>query len=337
MKNEFKIDIKHPRLNNEFFGFKKIDKYFLDVLKKEKISNAYLFYGIKGLGKATFAYKLSKCILKNSNNLKSISSLNILNNEKINIHVNNLSHPDLTVIETNEENKKINFDSLKSLDKITYGTSSESKYKIIIIDSLDEFSSKKSFSSLLKLLEDCPKNCIFFLISHSLNKVPNTIKSRCQKIYFNQLSNELLKKWFQNSKLVDEKDINILINLANGSLGKALQVINNENFFNIYKEGEKIINNMANINKDEINNFFSLFDKNLEVDEFLKVIQIIIIQNIKNSFNENKNMDKKSVNAYISLFFEINKKLDKFKSFDLHDAQILETIKFIFIKHSENF
>ena len=75
MKNEFKIDIKHPRLNNEFFGFKKIDKYFLDVLKKEKISNAYLFYGIKGLGKATFAYKLSKCILKNSNNLKSISSL----------------------------------------------------------------------------------------------------------------------------------------------------------------------------------------------------------------------------------------------------------------------
>ena len=144
-------------------------------------------------------------------------------------------------------------------------------------------------------------------------------------------------KWFQNSKLVDEKDINILINLANGSLGKALQVINNENFFNIYKEGEKIINNMANINKDEINNFFSLFDKNLEVDDFLKVIQIIIIQNIKNSFNENKNMDKKSVNAYISLFFEINKKLDKFKSFDLHDAQILETIKFIFIKHSENF
>ena len=64
---------------------------------------------------------------------------------------------------------------------------------------------------------------------------------------------------------------------------------------------------MANINKDEINNFFSLFDKNLEVDDFLKVIQIIIIQNIKNSFNENKNMDKKSVNAYISLFFEIAK------------------------------
>ena len=77
MIKEYKIEIKHPRFNDEFFGFKKIEQYFLDILKKKKISNAYIFTGIKGIGKATFAYRLARCILNKNNNLNSINSLYI--------------------------------------------------------------------------------------------------------------------------------------------------------------------------------------------------------------------------------------------------------------------
>ena len=227
MIKKYKIKIKHPRFNDEFFGFKKIEQYFLDILKKKKLSNAYIFNGIKGIGKATFVYRLARCILNKDNSLNTIDSLHISKKSNIFKNIMNLSHPDINIIEPDEENKKINLEKIKLLDKITFKTSLESDYKIIIIDSLDDFTTKKSFSSLLKLLEDCPINCIFFLISHSLYKVPHTIKSRCQKIYFNPIPDKTLRKWFEQSEIINEKNLDILINLSNGSLGWALDIINN--------------------------------------------------------------------------------------------------------------
>ena len=336
MIKEYKIEIKHPRFNDEFFGFKKIEQYFLDILKKKKISNAYIFNGIKGIGKATFAYRLARCILNKNNNLNSINSLYISKESNIFKNIMNLSHPDINIIEPEDENKKINIEKLKSLDKITYGTSLESDYKIIIIDSLDNFSTKKSFSSLLKLLEDCPINCIFFLISHSLFKVPDTIKSRCQKIYFNPIPENTLRKWFENSEIIDKKNLDILINLSNGSLGRALEVINNNESFDIYSGAKKIINNFKNISKEEIDNFFSLFNNNLLLEDFLLIIQINIIQNIKELIIKKNDIDKSVIDVYISLFFEINKKISNFRLYDLDSLQTLNTIRYIFIKHSEN-
>ena len=336
MVKEYKIEIKHPRFNDEFFGFKEIEQYFLDILKKKKISNAYIFNGIKGIGKATFAYRLARCILNKNNNLNSIDSLYVSKENNIFKNIMNLSHPDINIIEPEDENKKINIEKLKSLDKITYGTSLESDYKIIIIDSLDNFSTKKSFSSLLKLLEDCPINCIFFLISHSLFKVPDTIKSRCQKIYFNPIPENTLRKWFENSEIIDKKNLDILINLSNGSLGRALEVINNNESFDIYSGAKKIINNFKNISKEEIDSFFSLFNNNLLLEDFLLIIQINIIQNIKELIIKKNDIDKSVIDVYISLFFEINKKISNFRLYDLDSLQTLNTIRYIFIKHSEN-
>ena len=330
-----KIEVKHPRFNDEFFGFKEIEEYFLDILKNKKLSNAYIFNGIKGIGKATFAYRLARCILNKDSNLKSIDSLNISKENNIFKNIMNLSHPDIKIIEPDNENKKINLEKIKLLNKFTFGTSLESDYKIIIIDSLDDFTTKKSFSSLLKLLEDCPINCIFFLISHLLFKVPGTIKSRCQKIYFNPISDKTLRKWFEQSEIINEKNLDILINLSNGSLGRALDIINNNESFDIYSDAKKIINNFQNISKADIYDFFSLFNSNFLLEDFLLIIQINIIQNIKELIKK-KNIDKTIIDVYISLFFEINKKINNFKMYDLDSLQTLNTIKYIFIKHSEN-
>ena len=330
-----KIEVKHPRFNDEFFGFKEIEEYFLDILKNKKLSNAYIFNGIKGIGKATFAYRLARCILNKDNNLKSIDSLNISKENNIFKNIMNLSHPDIKIIEPDNENKKINLEKIKLLNKFTFGTSLESDYKIIIIDSLDDFTTKKSFSSLLKLLEDCPINCIFFLISHLLFKVPGTIKSRCQKIYFNPISDKTLRKWFEQSEIINEKNLDILINLSNGSLGRALDIINNNESFDIYSDAKKIINNFQNISKADIYDFFSLFNSNFLLEDFLLIIQINIIKNIKELIKK-KNIDKTIIDVYISLFFEINKKINNFKMYDLDSLQTLNTIKYIFIKHSEN-
>ena len=334
MIKESKIEVEHPRFNDEFLGFKKIEEYFLEILRKKRISNAYLFHGIKGIGKSTFAYRLTRCIL-GKNDLENIKSLYIAKEENIFKKIINLTHPDLNVVESDIENKKINIEKLKLINKKTFSTSLESNYKIIIIDSLDDFNSKKSFSSLLKLLEDCPINCVFFLISHSIYNVPATIKSRCQKIYFNPIPDFTLRKWFDKSKLINDKNLDILIDLSNGSLGKAIELINNNEYFDIYSRAKNIITNFKEISKKEIDDFFSLINNNLLIEDFLLIIQINIIQNIKKLILK-KDISKLLINVYISIFFEINKRIRNLSSFNLDNSQTLNSIKYIFIKHSEN-
>ena len=334
MIKESKIEVEHPRFNDEFLGFKKIEEYFLEILRKRRISNAYLFHGIKGIGKSTFAYRLTRCIL-GKNDLENIKSLYIPKEENIFKKIINLTHPDLNIVESDIENKKINIEKLKLINKKTFSTSLESNYKIIIIDSLDDFNSKKSFSSLLKLLEDCPINCVFFLISHSIYNVPATIKSRCQKIYFNPIPDSTLRKWFDKSKLINDKNLDILIDLSNGSLGKAIELINNNEYFDIYSKAKNIITNFKEISKKEIDDFFSLFNNNLLLEDFLLIIQINIIQNIKKLILK-KDISKLLINVYISIFFEINKRIRNLSSFNLDNSQTLNSIKYIFIKHSEN-
>ena len=335
MNKENIIEVKHPRFNDEFFGYKKIEKYFLSILKKKKLLNSYLFTGIKGIGKATFAYRLARFILNKKNNQVS-DTLYISKENSIFKSIENLSHPDIKIIEPDIENEKISIEKLKTLNKFTYGTSLESDYKVIIIDSLDDLTTKKSFSSLLKLLEDCPKNCIFFLVSHSLYKVPDTIKSRSQKIYFKPISNLLLRKWFENFKLVDKNNLDILIHLSNGSLGRALRIINNNECFKIYSNAKKIVSNLTNITKNEINNFFLLYNSNLLLEDFLLIIQINIIKNIKELIDKKNNINKILLETYISIFFELNKKINNFKSLNLDNTQTLNAVKYIFIKHSEH-
>ena len=336
MKKIHKIEVRHPRFNDEFLGYKDIERFFFDVLKKKKLSNAYIFNGIKGVGKTTFAYKLSRCILNNKNdNFELIDDLHISKDEIIFKKVANLTHPDLKVVEPDLETKKINLDKLKILDKFAYNTSFESNYKVIIIDSLNDFTTKKSFSSLLKLLEDCPNNCIFFLISHSFSNIPKTIISRCQKIYFKPISESILKKWFENSNLVEKDNLEILLHLSNGSLGRALKIINNNEYFNIYKKTKKIVKNIEKNSPDEINELFSMYDKNILLEDFLLIIQLNIIKCIKELILKKNKINTLMLDVYILLFFELNKKINNFKLYNLDSLQTLNTIKYIFTKHSK--
>ena len=334
MKKNNKIEIKHPKFNDEFFGFDDIEKYFFDIYNKKRISNCYIFHGIKGVGKATFAYRLARFILNKDYSDKS-KNLYIPKEKNVFKNVMNLTHPDFAVFEPDDDKKTINLEKLEILNKFTYQTNLESEYKVVIIDALDDFTTKKNFGFLLKLLEDCPSNCIFLLISHSLHKIPDTIKSRSQKIYFNPISESILRKWFDNSELIEKRNLDMLIKLSNGSLGKALKIINHNDTFEIYSKAEKIIGDYNSTSNLEINNFFSFFNSNFLLEDFLSIIQINIRQKI-DELIEKKDVNKLIIDAYILLFFEINEKIKKFKNLNLDSFQILNSIKYIFIKHFES-
>lgn len=97
----------------------------------------------------------------------------------------------------------------------------DSEYKVIIIDECHAISNA-GWQALLKLLEEPPKTTIFILCTTEINKVPNTIKSRCQIFTFNKISQEgivnRLKYILQQENIInyDVEAINYVAKVAEG-------------------------------------------------------------------------------------------------------------------------
>ena len=328
-------NIVDPRFNDELYGFDKIEKMFLNVIRNEKLSNAYIFYGIKGVGKATFAFRLARFILNEDK--KFDNKLFISKDNKIFKSVSSLNHPDFILINGNNGvTKTISVDLLKTIQSSTYKTSIESKYKVIIIDSIDDITKSSSTNTLLKSLEDAPRNCIFLIIAHSISKVPKTIQSRCQKIYFNPVNNEKFKNWFIQSKFIDDKNADTILGLSNGSLGKAIEIINTKNFICICDQVDEIVKKIEEIDNDDIEKLFLMYaDNEINIENFLLIIQFQISKHIKGLIEKNHEIN--FLESYLSLFFEINKTFNFYKLYSLEPNQLLNKIKSCLLQYSKKY
>ena len=221
---------------NNFLINEKVNKYLENVLKKNSLSNGYIFYGPEGVGKKQTALKFTKNIFKQF----SLS-------ENIEGKIANNNHPDLFLIDHNNLNQtkksqfsghnfseNNNFEIIKIEQirkiKIFLGQKSlESDKKIVFIDNAHLLNEAAS-NCLLKTLEE-PNNGIFILITPKLNLLLDTIKSRCQLIRFRSFSNQQIKLFLKDNLnpniSIINRNLNFqdLVNLANGSPEKLLDKI----------------------------------------------------------------------------------------------------------------
>ena len=290
-----------PKKTYNFIGNEHIERYMLKSILSNKLHHAYLFSGIKGIGKATFAYRLSRYILSNSSN----SNLFIDRSDKTSSLIENNSHPDFKVMEIDlEEGKKnIDIEQVRNCINFFNHTSSMSQKKICIIDCIDDMNDNSS-NAILKILEEPPINSIFFIISHNLESILPTIKSRCINLRFNRIKNEEIRKYFvENDIEVTSGELKKIIDLSKGSLGKCLQLLG-EDYNDINVKVERLFHHDKDLNIydlcNEIKNdnnmsiFFDLITSYFE-DRIKKV-------SLKRNFN-----NRKVILDFLKLRDEINK------------------------------
>lgn len=256
---------------NELIGNEKIKQNLIKILENNTISHSYMFIGTKGIGKKLFAKEFAKGILCNNSEKKPCEAC------KSCIEFVNSNNPDYYEIGLDDGENSIKIDTIRQMQKRVQELPIVSARKVYIIDD-SEYMTKDAQNCLLKTLEEPPSFVTIILIVSNENMILNTIKSRCLKIYFNNLSEDELKKYINNNLNIQDFSENML-EACCGSIGKALQIHKSRED---YSELDKIFNNIENYTlTDVISNMDTLYKNKDDIQEILGYLNTIFIRKAK--------------------------------------------------------
>lgn len=245
-----------PRDNCYLLGHEEAEQLFLGAWQKGALHNSWLISGIKGVGKATLAYRLARFILSSGGKDKAAcTSLEVSPDSPAAKQMSSGSHPDFKVLErdyTDTERKKIlkaikdgeqlsaeelkdmkksafiRVDDVRGINEFLSKRSSQDGWRIVLVDSVDDMNAA-SANAILKILEEPPHQTLMLLISHNPGKLLPTIRSRCAKLELKPLSDghvaSLLRRY--RSEL-SESEIKKVASISSGSIGKALNYVDNQ-------------------------------------------------------------------------------------------------------------
>ena len=172
-----------PKNFKELIGQDIMVQTITNSINLNKLPNAYLLTGIRGVGKTTTARLIAKALNCNKNFLKE-ENCNCNHCEEI----SNSKHLDVLEMDA-ASNTSI--DDVRELIESSKYNPTSAKYKIFIIDEVHMLS-KQAFNGLLKTLEEPPPHLKFIFATTELKKIPVTIVSRCQRFDLHRVSIQAL-------------------------------------------------------------------------------------------------------------------------------------------------
>jgi len=303
-----------PKIFEELIGQKIISDTIINSIKANKIPNAYLFTGIRGVGKTTIARIVAK-------SLNCLNGIENLCEKKLCINcegISKTSHMD--VLELNGADKTSINDIRDLIEFSRYGPTS-SKYKIFIIDEVHQISSS-AFNALLKILEEPPSYLKFILATTEIKKVPVTIVSRCQRFDLSRVKSEDLFQFIRSVKdkengNVSDEALKLIVKISEGSVRDALSLLD---------RGLLSINNKKELDLNEAQKIFGYFDKSQLIEMFNMILQgdeKRVLEIYRNIFDQGID-PKVFINDFLELIYyfkNINSLTLESTNFSLNDEE----------------
>ncbi len=207
-----------PKTFDEVLGQEQVTEVLKNQVKNNLISHAYIFSGTRGTGKTSCAKILARAV--NCLNPKDGSPCNECENCKM-----ILSEESFDIVEMDAASNRRIEDIRNLRDKVIFPPANL-KYKVYIIDEAHMITNE-GFNALLKIMEEPPKHLVFILATTEIEKIPQTILSRCQRFEFNRMESkyiiENIKKITSDLGVkIDEQSLVELANEADGAMRDAL-------------------------------------------------------------------------------------------------------------------
>jgi len=238
-----------PQRFSDLVGQDTVVKTLSNAIELDKVAHAYLFTGSRGTGKTSTARILAKslnCVEGPTVNPcgKCPSCIDIANSNSID------------VIEIDAASNGSVEAARNLIDKVQFMPVA-GKYKIYIIDEVHMLSNQ-AFNTLLKTLEEPPKNLVFILATTESHKVLTTIISRCQRFDFRRVNQETvcqrLKEIAEKENIkINDKAVSLIARKCNGGMRDALGLLDQASVLSTIQEeitDSDIINLMGSMPED---------------------------------------------------------------------------------------
>ncbi|MDB4860945.1 DNA polymerase III subunit gamma/tau [Alphaproteobacteria bacterium] len=249
-KIEYKVLARkyRPQTFADLIGQEILVQILTNAITTNRIANAYLLTGVRGVGKTTTARLIAmslNCENKKDDSCEPCGSCDSCKSIR--------SDHNLDVIEMDAASKTGVDDVREIIDNVKYKPVN-CKFKIFIIDEVHMLS-KSAFNALLKTLEEPPEHVKFIFATTEVKKIPVTILSRCQRFDLKRVESkdltQHLKKISELEKVkIDEGAIALLVRAGDGSVRDSLSLLD-----------QAIINTDTSVSAETVANMLGLADR----------------------------------------------------------------------------
>ena len=257
---------------DNIIGNEKIKEALKKTISLNKTLHSYMFVGISGVGKSIFAKEFAKMIL-------CLDETKCCNKCKSCIEFETSNNPDFIFIEP--DNGSIKIEQIRNMQRIIAEKPIISNNKVCIINDAD-LMTVEAQNCLLKTLEEPPIYMTIILVGTNESNFLPTIRSRCTIMYFEKIKNEEIEKYLKE-KYADYKIVPNLINIADGSLGKAISI---KDKAAIYENIDIILDNLEKYDIIQVlKSTEELYKSKEEIFEILDYMNVSLIKKAKNNYS----------------------------------------------------